>query len=101
MRVNFRWSLLVLLIGLLLVPQVFQPVISSAAPSAPQQPQTTALQSQNVLVEAVVGEIRKLNPVLATHNPVDRDITALIFEGLTTTNDYGEIVPQLAESWAI
>jgi peptide/nickel transport system substrate-binding protein len=100
MRVYFRWSLLVLLIGLLIAPQVLQPIVSSAASSAPQ-PENTALQSQNVLVEAVVGEIRKLNPLLATYNPVDRDITSLIFEGLTTTNDYGEIVPQLAESWTV
>lgn len=55
----------------------------------------------NVLVEALVGRIGRLNPLLATYNPVDRDITALIFEGLTTTNQYGEIVPNLAESWTI
>ena len=58
-------------------------------------------QASNVLVEALVGQIRKLNPLLALYNPVDRDITALIFEGLTTTNDYGEIVPQLAASWTV
>lgn len=91
MRVNLRRTLFVVLIGLLLAPQAIQ--ISSAA--------SPARQDQNVLVEAVVGEIRKLNPLLATHNPVDHDITSLIFEGLTTTNDYGEIVPQLAESWTI
>ena len=55
----------------------------------------------NVLVEALVGHIGRLNPLLATYNPVDRDITALIFEGLTTTNEYGEIVPDLAESWTV
>ncbi len=58
-------------------------------------------QASNVLVEALVGQIRKLNPLLALYNPVDRDITALIFEGLTTTDDYGEIVPQLAASWTV
>ncbi len=58
-------------------------------------------QTPDVLVEALVGQIRKLNPLLALYNPVDRDITALIFEGLTTTNDYGEIVPQLAASWTV
>lgn len=61
----------------------------------PQQP------PPSVLVEALVGQVRKLNPLLATYNPVDQDITALIFEGLTRTNDYGEIVPALAESWTV
>jgi peptide/nickel transport system substrate-binding protein len=56
---------------------------------------------ENILVEALIGDIRKLNPLLATHNPVDRDITSLIFEGLTATNEYGEIIPDLAESWTV
>jgi peptide/nickel transport system substrate-binding protein len=56
---------------------------------------------ENILVEALIGQINKLNPLLATNNPVDRDITSLIFEGLTTTNDYGEIIPDLAKSWTV
>src|SRR5690606_25308953 len=74
----------------------------TAAPPEPESPPAgapSAPAQEQVLVEALVGEIRKLNPLLATYNPVDRDITALIFEGLTATNAYGEIVPRLAESW--
>lgn len=59
------------------------------------------LPTRPVLVEALVGEIRKLNPLLAVYNPVDRDVTSLVFEGLTATNAYGEIVPRLAASWVI
>ena len=51
--------------------------------------------------EALVGEVRRLNPVLAGSNLVDEDITSLIFEGLTRTNGYGEPVPALAERWII
>ncbi|WP_119071798.1 ABC transporter substrate-binding protein [Aggregatilinea lenta] len=69
------------------------------APAAQTQP--TPVPSQPVLVEALVGQISKLNPLLATYNPVDRDITSLIYEGLTATNDYGEIVPDLATSWTV
>lgn len=53
------------------------------------------------LTEAMVGNIQKLNPLFASFNPVDRDISSLIFEGLTTINDYGEIVPDLAERWEV
>ena len=76
----------------------------TAAPPEPESPPAgapSAPAQEQVLVEALVGEIRKLNPLLATYNPVDRDITALIFEGLTATNAYGEIVPRLAESWQV
>lgn len=79
-----------------------------AAPQAQAQQENTPSSlptpvpgPENILVEGLVGEIHKLNPLLATYNPVDRDVTALIFEGLTTTNDYGEIIPDLAESWTV
>ncbi len=51
--------------------------------------------------EALVGSIQRLNPLLANLSPVDRDITSLIFEGLTRINQYGEPVADLAKSWVI
>lgn len=72
---------------------------SDSADAAQTQP--TPVPAQPVLVEALVGQISKLNPLLATYNPADRDITSLIYEGLTATNDYGEIVPDLATSWTV
>ena len=51
--------------------------------------------------EGMVGIVRRLNPLFAHLNPVDRDITGLIFEGLFATNQYGEVVPRLAEQLVI
>ena len=53
------------------------------------------------LTEGVVGRISKINPLFAEFNPVDQDITALMFEGLTDINEYGEVVPDLAERWGV
>lgn len=44
-----------------------------------------------------MGTVRRLNPLFAHLNPVDRDISSLIFEGLFAANEYGETVPRLAE----
>lgn len=77
------------------------PPTAPAPTPAPPEVEPDAPAEEQVLVEALVGEIRKLNPLLATYNPVDRDITALIFEGLTATNAYGEIVPRLAALWQV
>src|SRR3954452_20121168 len=52
------------------------------------------------LNEAFVGCIKKLNPLLAGYNQADLDVSSLIFEGLTTTNEYGAAVPELATSVA-
>ena len=51
--------------------------------------------------EGMVGSVRRLNPLFAHLNPVDRDIAVLIFEGLFATNQYGEVVPRLAEQLVI
>lgn len=51
--------------------------------------------------EGLVGTVRRLNPLYAGSNPVDKDITSLIFEGLTRINAYGEPEPALALNWVV
>ncbi|HEY8602576.1 MAG TPA: ABC transporter substrate-binding protein [Thermomicrobiales bacterium] len=50
--------------------------------------------------EATVGTPTMLNPLLASTR-VDRDLSALIFSGLTRTDANGKVVPDLAASWKI
>lgn len=52
-------------------------------------------------VEGVVGGPTYINPILSPYNPVDQDLAALIFSGLTTTDAQGVIIPDLAERWEI
>ena len=51
--------------------------------------------------EGIVGNVQRLNPIFAHLNPVDSDITSLIFEGLMTTNDFGEPILNLASDYVI
>jgi peptide/nickel transport system substrate-binding protein len=46
--------------------------------------------------EALIGAPRALNPLLAFANPVDRDLTRLIFSGLTAFDSFGRPIPDLA-----
>lgn len=50
----------------------------------------------SILTEGLVGAPLKVNPLLAGFNRVDRDMSALIFEGLMTTDSFGAAVPDLA-----
>jgi peptide/nickel transport system substrate-binding protein len=52
-------------------------------------------------VEGVAGNPHAINPILAQANPVDQDLAALIFTGLTRTDEKGEIIPDLAERWDV
>ncbi|MEP7292692.1 MAG: ABC transporter substrate-binding protein, partial [Chloroflexota bacterium] len=73
----------------------------TAIPELQPLPAVTPASQNGSYREALVGKIQRLNPLFTQLNPVDRDITSLIFEGLTRTDSYGETVPALAERWII
>ena len=52
-------------------------------------------------VEGVVGVPGRVNPLFAGRNPVDADLAALIFNGLTRLGADGTPLPDLAERWEI
>ncbi len=64
--------------------------IASPSPLALMEPEITSYR------EGMVGSVKRLNPIFAHLNPIDSDITSLIFEGLFKTNAYGEPLPCLA-----
>ncbi len=125
---GFRWQLLVLIMALILfgislisrlnentIPQqavataTARPeLIASATPLPTSVPvlltpdtNTSATAEIATYREALVGNVQRLNPLLASLNPVDNDITSLIFEGLVKINAFGEPIPALAASWVI
>jgi peptide/nickel transport system substrate-binding protein len=51
--------------------------------------------------EGVAGNPRYINPLFSTYNDVDRDLVALVFNGLTVADDNGRIQPALAVNWDI
>lgn len=118
---GFRWQFLALVMALALfvfslitrlsdppatpvtAPQI-EPTPSLTPESTPNPGVVIAPPVSGEIVtfrEGLIGSVQRLNPLLADLNPVDRDITALIFEGLTRSNAYGEPEPALAESWVI
>lgn len=81
------------------------PVVETAAPvvvSATDSPPDNAPSGGIVTFrEGLVGGLQRLNPLIAALNPVDQDMTSLIFEGLTRANLYGEPEPALARAWVV
>ncbi len=71
----------------------------TTAPLAAVTSEATRTDDVPTFTEAVVGDVRRLNPLLAVADTAEADITSLIFEGLTRTNQYGEPVPALAANW--
>lgn len=54
-----------------------------------------------VYTEGVVGNPYLINPVLSQANPVDQDLVALVFSGLTRADVDGRLLPDLATHWEI
>ena len=125
---GLRWQLAALIVSMLLfgmvavlrIADTFQPSptpsptlsVASATPTA-LPPTSTAIptpvaiaatplpeDSVPTFVEGVVGNVQRLNPLLVS-NQAERDITSLIFEGLTRINTFGEPEGLLAESWVV
>jgi peptide/nickel transport system substrate-binding protein len=52
------------------------------------------------VTEGIIGTPRFVNPVLALSGP-DKDLTKLVYSGLMRSNEDGEFLPDLAESYTV
>ncbi len=86
-----------------ITPETLPPTAVSAdeVEGVIESPPVTAGREVVTFREGLVGSVQRLNPLLGGLNPVDQDITSVIFEGLIRNNVYGEPLPGLAESWVI
>lgn len=50
-----------------------------------------------VIVEGEVGTVKVINPIFATSS-TEKELSQLVFRGLTKTNDTGNVIPDIAES---
>ncbi len=56
---------------------------------------------QGTYREGIAGRPQLVNPLLADYNPVDQDLSSLIFNGLTRSDGQGGLKPDLAERWEV
>ncbi len=52
------------------------------------------------LIEGTIGSVTTLDPLLAS-TPAERDLSALLFRGLTRLDGDGRIAPDLADRWRV
>ena len=98
------WQASLALLGIVLVFIILFQVVSTSAP-----PEAAAVAEGPVAggtyVEGVLGYSERINPILAPlmvpANPVDQDLSRLVFDGLTTLDETGQVSPALATEWEI
>ncbi len=70
--------------------------------SAVERPPEFAFENidTSTFIEASVGEPQFVNPLLA-QSETDKALASLVFSGLTRLDEFGQPVPDLAESWTV
>jgi peptide/nickel transport system substrate-binding protein len=88
--------------NLLIVVALLAMAFAGIASRVKQEPTMVAVPDLGgTYVEAAVGDPSYLNPLLLQFNQVDRDLSSLIFSGLTRFDETGQLVPDLAEGWDV
>jgi peptide/nickel transport system substrate-binding protein len=94
---KFRWQILILCVTGLVVGALLllerQGGFLSSITNQPVQ--------GGVYTEALVGSLQRLNPLIDSGNPVDRDIDRLIFSGLIRFDSRGIAEGDVAKTWGI
>lgn len=95
---HLRWQALIALLGMALVVGLLAGRGQTQGESALVSVEVP--EEGGVYTEALIGAPRALNPLLAYANPVDRDLSALLFSGLIRFDAFGRPTPDLA-NWLI
>jgi len=92
---RIRWQLLVTVAGLLLVAGLLANLVRNQPPRVIVQPDNSG-----TYTEGLAGRVQFVNPLL-WETGAEHDLVSLVFSGLTRTDEQGQIVPDLAESWTV
>jgi peptide/nickel transport system substrate-binding protein len=89
---HVRWQAILAILGLLLIIALLSyATYTYTSQSVPAR--------GGVFVEGVAGNPQYINPIFCQYNQVDRDLCALVFEGLLRFDEHENLQPGLAESW--
>jgi len=90
---KIRWQLLIIFIAGLVVGILLLTEQPGASVNSPEPAKG------GVYTEALIGSLQRLNPLLDSGNPVDKDVDRLIFSSLLRFDSRGLAVGEIAESW--
>jgi peptide/nickel transport system substrate-binding protein len=96
MKINLRWQLLLAVIGFGLILALLSFQVQTASLCTTRVPA-----AGGTFAEGIVGAPQFINPILSDPFPVDQELVNLIFDGLTSYDDNGRLIPNLAENWTV
>ena len=91
---HVRWQVMLIVVGILVLAGLMGYLALSFTTRFVPAPGGT-------YIEAVVGQPQFFNPLLCSFNEPDRDVCALVFNGLIKFDARGVPQPDLASSWSV
>jgi peptide/nickel transport system substrate-binding protein len=91
---HIRWQLLITVVGI----AILSVLLSYLALNTRSVERPTF---GGTYIEGMVGRLNTLNPILSQFGDNDRDVAALLFNGLTRADEDGTLKPDLAARWNI
>lgn len=99
-KANDLWDRYSLLLGLLIIaPLLF--LLFYWMHSTIWYGSRAKAQAKEVYVEGMIGEVNRLNPLLASQDQNEKDVQRLIFNRLVRVGSSGDIFSELAETWTV
>ncbi|MGD9404150.1 MAG: ABC transporter substrate-binding protein [Anaerolineae bacterium] len=99
---HILWQAVLALLGIVLV---FLVVFQLATTSPPEVVTEEVPAAGGTYVEGIIGFSETINPIYSAQmvpaNPVDQDLSTLIFDGLTELDANGRLSPSLATEWEV
>jgi peptide/nickel transport system substrate-binding protein len=100
---HILWQAVLALLGIVVVFFVIFQLATTATP--PEVATVEVRAAGGSYVEGVLGFSETINPIYSARmvpaNPVDQDISTLVFDGLTVLDETGRLAPALATEWDI
>jgi peptide/nickel transport system substrate-binding protein len=91
---SIRWQILLILLGIVLVGVLLTYLAVNYT--------TKVLPGRGgTYVEGMAGFPQLLNPLLSAYSETDRDVSSLLYSGLTRLDERGELVGDLARDWDV
>lgn len=100
---HILWQAVLALLGIVVVFFVIFQLATTATP--PEVATVEVRAAGGSYVEGVLGFSETINPIYSARmvpaNPVDQDISTLVFDGLTVLDETGRLAPALATEWDV
>ena len=102
---HILWQAVLALLGIALIFFVVFQLATTVAPAPPEVVTVEVRAAGGAYVEGVLGFSDTINPIYSARmvpsNPVDQDLSTLVFDGLTVLDETGRLAPALASEWDV